>query len=139
MTASCGFLEDEKNGSERKSEREKVQSEILAHQEEKSFSKELGEGQEVVTSGYDAARTWRVHAVWMAPTERLTLRRQMAAAAGKKSTTSLSLFMEAFGIEVEEELSTIITQSWAEGVLTGKWCHEQKEAWMRQIQEVRMW
>ena len=25
----------------------------------------------------------------------------MAAAAGKKSTTSLSLFMEAFGLEVE--------------------------------------
>ena len=28
-----------------------------------------------------------------------------AAAAGKKSTTSLSLFMEAYGLEVEEELS----------------------------------
>ena len=31
----------------------------------------------------------------------------MAAAAGKKSTTSLSLFMEAYGLEVEEELSTL--------------------------------
>ena len=61
------------------------------------------------------ARTWRVPAVGMAPTERLKLRRQMAAAAGKKSTTSLSLFMEAFGFEVEEELSTIATQTWAEG------------------------
>ena len=40
------------------------------------------------------ARTWRVHAVGMAATERLKLRRQMAAAAGKKSTTSLSLCME---------------------------------------------
>ena len=50
------------------------------------------------------ARTWRAHAVEMFPTERLNLRRQMAAAAGKKSTTSLSLFMEAFGLEVEEEL-----------------------------------
>ena len=29
----------------------------------------------------------------------------MAAAVGKKSTTSLSLFMEAYGLEVEEELS----------------------------------
>ena len=28
--------------------------------------------------------------------------RQMAAAASKKSTTSLSLFMEAYGLEVEE-------------------------------------
>ena len=30
----------------------------------------------------------------------------MAAAAGKQETTSLSSFLEAFGIEVEEELST---------------------------------
>ena len=50
--------------------------------------------------------TWRVHAVEMAPTERLKLKRQMAAAAaGKKSTTSLSLFMAAYGFEGEEELS----------------------------------
>ena len=52
----------------------------------------------------------------------------MAAAAGKKSTTSLSLFMEAHGFEVEEELSTMATQYWAEGVWTGKWSHELKEA-----------
>ena len=53
------------------------------------------------------ARTWRegVHAVEIAPTERVLLRRQMAAAAGKKSATSL--FMEAYGLEVEEELSTM--------------------------------
>ena len=31
----------------------------------------------------------------------------MAAAAGIKSATSLSLFMDACGLEVEEELSTI--------------------------------
>ena len=40
------------------------------------------------------ARTWRVYAVGMSPTERLKLRRLMAAAAGQKSTISLSLFME---------------------------------------------
>ena len=44
----------------------------------------------------------------------------MVAAAGKKRTTSLSLFMEAYGLEVEEELSTMATQYWAEGVWTGK-------------------
>ena len=31
----------------------------------------------------------------------------MAALAGKESTTSPSLFMEAYGLEVEEELSTM--------------------------------
>ena len=63
----------------------------------------------------------------------------MAAAAGKKSTTSLSLFMEAYGLEVEEELSTLASQYWAEGVSTGKWHHEQREAWLRQIREVQTW
>ena len=84
------------------SEKEKVQSEILAHQEEQGLPKELheGGGQEVATCGYDASKDLGVHAVEMAPTERLKLRRQMAEAAGKKSATSLSLFMEAYGLEV---------------------------------------
>ena len=63
----------------------------------------------------------------------------MAAAAGKKGTTSLSLFMEAYGLEVEEQLSTTANQFWAEGVWTGKWSHEQKEAWVRQLREVQTW
>ena len=40
----------------------------------------------------------------------------MGAAAGKKSTTSFSLFKEAYGLEVEGALSTMATQFWAEGV-----------------------
>ena len=60
----------------------------------------------LLRAGMVPARTWRVHAVEIAPTERLKWMRQMAAAAGKESTTSLSLFMEAYGLEVEEELST---------------------------------
>ena len=58
----------------------------------------------------------------MAPTERLELRRQMAAAVGKQVTTSLSSFLEDFGLAVEEELSTTATQTWKEGVRVGKWC-----------------
>ena len=63
----------------------------------------------------------------------------MAAAAGKKSTTSLSLFMEAYGVKVEEELPTVATQFWAEGVWTGKWRREQKKAWMKHVREVQTW
>ena len=63
----------------------------------------------------------------------------MAAAAGKKSTTSLSLYMEACGFEVEEELSTTATQFWAEVVWIGKWPVEQKEAWKNQAPEVQTW
>ena len=84
------------------------------------------------------ARTWRVHAVGMSPTEMFKLRRQMAAAVGK-SRTSLSLFMETYGLGVEEELSTTATQYWAEGVWTGKELHEQKEAWRGQLQKVQTW
>ena len=37
----------------------------------------------------------------------------------QRVTTSLSLFMEAYGLEGEEELSTMATQYWAEGFWTG--------------------
>ena len=63
----------------------------------------------------------------------------MAAAAGKKSTTSVSLFMEAFGFEVEEELSAVATQTWAAGVWIGEWCTEQTEAWLNQVLQVQTW
>ena len=62
----------------------------------------------------------------------------MAAAAGKKSTTSLSWCMQAFGLEVEE-LSALATQYCAGGVWIGKWHQEQKEAWMNQVFEVQTW
>ena len=39
----------------------------------------------------------------------------MAAAVGKKQSTTLFLYLEAYGFEVEEELSTTATQTWAEG------------------------
>ena len=56
----------------------------------------------LLRAGMMPARAWRIHTVGMAPTEKRKLRRQLAAAAGNKSTTFLSLFMEAYGLEVEE-------------------------------------
>ena len=47
--------------------------------------------------------------------------------------------MEAFGLEVEEALSSMATQYWAEGVWTGKWSHELEEAWNNQALEVHTW
>ena len=46
----------------------------------------------LLRAGMMPARTWGVHAVGMAPTERLKLRRQMAAMGGKKEYDLLSLF-----------------------------------------------
>ena len=87
-----------------------------------AFSKELHESgcQEVVTCRCDASKDLESPCSGMSSTERFKLRRQMTGAAGKKGTTSLSLFMEAYGSEVEEELSTMPAQYWAEGVWTGK-------------------
>ena len=75
----------------------------------------------------------------IAPTERLKLKRQIAAAAaGKKESVTLSLFMEVNNLEVEEELSTNVTLAWAEGVWLG-WGREQQFAWRTQIFEVQTW
>ena len=55
-------------------------------------------------------------AVGIAPTERLKLRRKMAAAACKKKSVSHSLFMDVNSLEVEEQLSTMATIFCAKGV-----------------------
>ena len=89
-----------------------MQGEVLDYQEEECFPERLHEGgrQEVVPCRHDASKN----------VVRLKLRRQMAAAAGKKSTISFSLFMEAYRFEVEEELSTVAFQHWTEAAWTGK-------------------
>ena len=57
----------------------------------------------------------------------------MAGAAGKKETASPSLFMEAFARRaLYHAHSDLGTRSLGRG----KWCTEQKEAWMKQIFEV---
>ena len=74
----------------------------------------------LLRTGFVLARAWEGQAVGIAPTERMKVRRQMAAAAGKKESVSLSLFTEVINLEVEEELSTMATHAWAEGVRLGK-------------------
>ena len=60
----------------------------------------------------------------------------MAAAASKKESVSLSLFMEVKNLEVEKELSTMATLAWAEGIWVGRWAREQKESWRKQGSDV---
>ena len=152
MIASCGFLEGElrqfskeegvtladscgesgrrsENKSEkarrkRKNEEEEVQCEVLNLTEEKSFSKELRDSwcQELVTCRYDASKDLESSCGGYVSYGKV----EIVAAAGNTSTTSLSLFMETYALEVEEELSSMATQCWAEGVWTGKRSHEQK-------------
>ena len=63
----------------------------------------------------------------------------MAAAAGKKASVALSLFMEVHNLEVEEKLSTIATHCWAEGVCVNRFGKEQHKAWRKQIFDVQTW
>ena len=67
--------------------------------------------------GLVPARVCGRQAVGIALTERLKLRRQMAVAAGKKDSVSLSLFVEVNGLDVEEDLSTVdaLQCGWADG------------------------
>ena len=123
MMASCGFLEDELRqysqedevtmadsvetlGVDLRKKESRRKEQARRKKMYKAFQKnymKLG-GEMLLRAGMVPASFWRVHAVGIAPTERLKLRRQVAAAAGKKSTTSLSLFMEAFGHQVEGDL-----------------------------------
>ena len=93
----------------------------------------------LLRTGLVPARAWGGQAVGIAPTERLKLRRQVAAAAGKKESVSLSLFMNVNNFEVEEELSTVATLAWVEGVWLGRWGREQQKAWRKQIPEAQTW
>ena len=80
-------------GSERKNERKKCKVRFSLINKNKVFQKsyiKVGE-RKLLRAGMVPARTWRVHGR-DSPTERFKLRRQMAAAAGKKCTTSLSFF-----------------------------------------------
>ena len=61
-------------------------------------------------------------------------------AAGKKARPRCPCSCKHLALKwKKEELSTVSTQTWAEGVWVGKWCAEQKEAWMSQIFEVQTW
>ena len=47
--------------------------------------------------------------------------------------------METFGLEVEEELSTLATQTWQKEFGSANGSTEQKEAWLNQVFEVQTW
>ena len=86
-------------GAKEKTRRKKCKVRFSHIKKNKVFQKSYMEMEikKLLRAGMVPAKTWRVHAVEIAPTESLKLRRQVAEQQrAKKSTTSLSLFMEAF-------------------------------------------
>ena len=123
-------------GAKEKARRKKCKVRLSRIKNNKAFQKSYMkvEVKKLLRAGMVPARTWRVHVVGMAPTERLKKQmKQMAAAAGKKSTTSLSFFMEASGLEVAEPTLWLLGR--AEGAWIGKRHTKQKEAWLNQVFE----
>ena len=88
--------------------------------------------------GLVLARVWRGQKPWALRTQKmLKLRVQMAFAAGKNESVSLSLFMEVSVLEAEEDLSTMSTLIWAEGVMMSRWGRAQQKAFRKQMFEVQ--
>ena len=164
MIVSCGFLEDEllqcsnegmtmarsvetlgvdsrtrvkRLEVKEKARRKKCKARFSLIKKNKVFQKSYMKVgvKKLLRAGMVPARTWGVDAVVMALPERIKLRRQMAASAGKKSTTSLSLVTEVFGFEVEEALCTMATQACAEVVWIVQMAHRTK----RTTVEIRFW
>ena len=61
------------------------------------------------------------------------------AAADKKESMSVSLFMETNNLEVAENFSTMATLFWGGMCVDGKMDERAAEAWRKQIFEAHAW
>ena len=97
-------------GAQEKARREKIDVRLSLARRNRVFQKNcMRVGVRMVLGmGLVLARLWRGQAVGISPTERLQLRRQMAAAAGKKESVSF-LFLQVNGLQVEKDVFTMAT------------------------------
>ena len=80
---------------------------VLVRQKAPRLQKQLFEDEEVAEDGLGSCEcVWIGQTVGTAPTERVKLTMQMAA-AGKKESVSLSLCIEVNNVEFEEDTSTV--------------------------------
>ena len=108
----------ERLGAKEIARRKKCRVRLSLIKKNKAFQKEEpdeGRIKQLLRMGLVSARAWKSLQWDCCGRKILKLRRQMVAAAGKKGSTSLSLFLGAYGPEVEEDLSFIATQTSTEG------------------------
>ena len=84
--------------SKKKARRKKCNVRFSLIKKNKAFQRSYMkvEVKKLLRAGMVPARTWRVHAAGLVPTERLKLRRQMAAAGGRKEYVILVPFHGGF-------------------------------------------
>ena len=106
---------------QRKKQEAKVRCGVFFCQEESRFPKELFEDwcEEVVEDGFGSCESGgRASCGYCAHRKGLKLRRQMQA---RKGRCRYLFSLKVNGLEVEEDLPTMATLFWAEGVWMGRW------------------
>ena len=104
-------------GANEQARRRKCKVRLSFIQKNEVFQKKNeGVGQEGVTSGTGASKDLVSACSRFGSYRTIEIEEADGSSSGQKSTTTLSLFMEVYGLEVDEELSTLATQYWAEGV-----------------------
>ena len=109
-------------GANEKARRKKCKVRFSIVQKNKSLPEILMRGgvKKLSRAGMMPARTWGAHAVGMSPTERLNIEETDGSCGGKKEyNLRCPSSWRHMALEVQEELSTMATQYWAEGVWTG--------------------
>ena len=116
-----------------------MQSEVLAHQEEQSVPEELHEGrsEEVVKNESGISESVESACSGNCANRKVKTEEADGSSRRQEGSTSLSLFLEACGLEVEYELPVMATQTWTDGAWIGKWDTEPREAWMKETFEVQ--
>ena len=128
-------------GSQKKSEKEEVQVEILAYQEY-SLPEELHEGgcQQVVTSGHGASKNVGSACSGFGPHREIEIEETDGSCSGhKRAQPPCPYSWKHVASKWRKNFPPWPLSFWAEGVWTGEWHHQQREAWVRQIREVQMW
>ena len=92
----------------------------------------------VSRTGLIPAIVWGGVRPWPSPTaRRLTVGGRWRLRRTRITRFPLNLFLAVNRLEVQEEISTVASLFWAEGVRMGKWGKQPQAAWRRQIFEVR--
>ena len=133
--------ENQATGSKREGEKEKVRCEILVCGKNSSFpDKPLQDWcEEVAEYGLGPCESVARSSRWHRAHRKIEVE-EADGTSSRQERVGVVVFplLEVNKLEVNEELSTMATLAWAEGMWIGRWKKQQK-AWRKQIFEVQIW